>query len=56
MGALTGLLHHMDWLSMLLFVSERRGLPHLPHHPRLSHGLAAYKLGTPPPSSTGGSP
>ncbi len=56
MGALTGLLHHMDWLSMLLFVmSGVACLICLTVH-GLPHGLAAYKLGAPPPSSTGGSP
>ena len=47
MGALTGLLHHMDWLSMLLFVmSGVACLICLTVH-ELSHGLAAYKLGDP---------
>lgn len=47
MGALTGLLHHMDWLSMLLFVmSGVACLICLTIH-ELSHGLAAYKLGDP---------
>ena len=47
MGALTGLLHHMDWLSMLLFVmSGVACLICLTVH-ELSHGLAAYRLGDP---------
>ena len=47
MGALTGLLHHMDWLSMLLFVmSGVACLICLTVH-EISHGLAAYKLGDP---------
>ena len=47
MGALTGLLHHMDWLSMLLFVTSGVAcLICLTVH-ELSHGLAAYKLGDP---------
>ena len=47
MGALTGVLHHMDWLSLLLFVmSGAACLICLTVH-ELSHGLAAYRLGDP---------
>ena len=47
MGALTGLLHHMDWLSMLLFVmSGVACLICLTIH-ELSHGFVAYRLGDP---------
>ena len=53
MGALTGLLHHMDWLSMLLFVmSGVACLICLTVH-ELSHGLAAYKLGDPTAKNAG---
>ena len=47
MGALTAVLHHMDWLSLLLFVmSGAACLICLTVH-ELSHGLAAYRLGDP---------
>ena len=47
MGALTAVLHHMDWLSLLLFVmSGAACLICLTVHER-SHGLAAYRLGDP---------
>ena len=47
MGALTGVLHHMDWISLLLFVmSGAACLISLTVH-ELSHGLVAYRLGDP---------
>ena len=47
MGALTGILHHMDWMSLLLFVmSGVACLISLTVH-ELSHGLVAYRLGDP---------
>ncbi len=47
MGALTGVLHHMDWLSLLLFImSGAACLISLTVH-EMSHGLAAYRLGDP---------
>lgn len=45
MGALTGLIEHMDWMSMLLFLmSGAACLICLTVH-ELAHGLAAYRLG-----------
>ena len=47
MGALTAVLHHMDWLSLLMFVmSGIACLICLTVH-ELAHGLAAYRLGDP---------
>ena len=47
MGALTGLIEHMDWMSMLLFLmSGAACLICLTVH-ELAHGLAAYRLGDP---------
>ena len=47
MGALTGVLHHMDWLRMLLFImSGAACLICLTVH-ELAHGLMAYRLGDP---------
>ena len=47
MGALTGLIEHMDWISMLLFLmSGAACLICLTVH-ELAHGLAAYRLGDP---------
>ena len=47
MGALTGIFHHMDWMSLLLFImSGAACLISLTVH-ELSHGLAAYRLGDP---------
>ena len=47
MGALTGIFHHMDWMSLLLFImSGAACLVSLTVH-ELSHGLAAYRLGDP---------
>ena len=47
MGALTGLLHHMDWQSMLLFLmSAVACLICLTVH-ELSHGWMAWQLGDP---------
>ena len=45
MGALTGLLHHMDWLSMLLWVMSGVACRICLTVHELSHVLAAYKLG-----------
>ena len=47
MGALSGVIHHVDWLSLLLFVMGGVAcLICLTVH-ELSHGLVAYKLGDP---------
>ncbi len=47
MGALTGVLHHMDWISLLRFVmSGAACLICLTVH-ELAHGLTAYRLGDP---------
>ena len=47
MGALTGILHHMDWISLLLFaMSGAACLICLTVH-ELAHGIAAYRLGDP---------
>lgn len=47
MGALTAVLHHMDWLSLLMFVmSGVACLICLTVH-ELSHGFVAYRLGDP---------
>lgn len=54
MGALTGLIEHMDWMSMLLFLmSGAACLICLTVH-ELAHGLAAYRLGIRRPRSMGG--
>ena len=47
MGALTGLIEHMDWMSMLLFLMSGAACMICLTVHELAHGLAAYRLGDP---------